>query len=382
MRQLKLASRIDGIEESATLALNARVKQLAVEGKTIYNLTAGELACETPAFIQAAVAKTLHLNKYTPVAGLPELRQKIAAHARDFYQADWIQPANVVVTAGVKPALYASLLALVNPGDEVIVPSPAWVSYKHLIELVGGTMIETPLTDTFDLDPSTIADHITPKTKLVIINSPHNPTGAVFSDGALRELAERLKTTDIVVIADDIYTKLVFEDCTPLSTYGFNHLVIVNGFSKSQALTGWRIGYLIADEAVAAAVAKVLSHIMGNAAVPSQHAGLAALSHGDKPVMLDVLRVQRALVESGLRAIPKLKYTLPRGAFYFFIDIRAITKDSLSWCEQLLDETGVALVPGEAFGAPGFVRLSFVTDDAVLKSALRHIKQFVEKGPA
>jgi aspartate aminotransferase len=163
-------------------------------------------------------------------------------------------------------------------------------------------------------------------------------------------------------------------------SHNFEHIIIVNGFSKSQALTGWRIGYLIADEQIAKAATGLLSHIMGNAALPSQHAALAALERLDTPSNLGQLKKQRQLVHKGLAAIPKIKHLLPGGAFYVFIDVREITKNSADWCERLLIDTGVALVPGEAFGAPGFARLSFVADEQVLRSALINIKAFVAKG--
>lgn len=381
MTEVVLAQRMAAMTESATLALNARAKQLAAEGKTIYNLTAGELASNTPDYIQEAVTKTLDQNKYTPVAGLPELRQQIASQARGFYKLDWIEPANVVVAAGAKPALYASLLALINPGDEVIVPIPAWVSYNHLIELAGGVVVEVPLTNEFDIDVQAIAKAVTPKTKAIIINSPQNPTGAIFSKTALAELASELKGSGITVIADDIYAKLVYDDSfTLVPTCGFENLIIINGFSKSQALTGWRIGYLIADLAITKAATDLLSHMMGNAPLPSQYAALAALKRDDTPPQetIDTLVKQRQLVSDALSDVKGLKYHEPGGAFYVFLDLRSLTKDSAEWCEQLLVETGVALVPGEAFSAPGFARLSFVTDEATLKAGLQQIKQFIE----
>lgn len=383
MKAVKLADRMGGVRESATMAVDARAKQLAAEGKTIYNLTAGELASDTPDYIQAAVAKKLHHNKYTPPAGLPELRRAIADSARTFYGLDWIQPANVVATASTKPAMYASLLALINHGDEVILPTPAWPSHNHLIKLAGGVTVEVPLTADFDLDVDAITAAITSKTKLVLLNSPHNPTGAVFSGKALRQLAAALKDAGITVMADDIYVRLVYDkEFVPVPTCGFDDLVIINGFSKSQALTGWRIGYLIANEPIAKAAAGLLSHITGNAPVPSQHAALAALERGDRPpaATLKALQDQRRLVADELKKIPGLKFHLPGGAFYFFLDLRGLTGNTIEWCEKLLNETGVVLVPGEAFGAPGFARLTFTAPEPTLKKALQALRKFVAKG--
>lgn len=384
MNQIVLAERMAQLSESATLALNARAKQLAAEGKTIYNLTAGELATETPDYIQEAVAQTLRFNKYTPVAGLPELREQLATESRAFYGLDWIEPANVVVTAGAKPALFAVLQTLLNPGDEVIVPVPAWsVTYYPLIELAGGKVVEVPLTVDYDLDPAAIVAQLSDKTRAIIINSPHNPTGTVFSGTALRELAELLKGRGVTVIADDIYSKLVYQDdFTLAASCEFEQLIIVNGFSKSQALTGWRIGYLIANTEVAQAVTSLLSHVTGNAAVPSQHAALAALTRHDRPpqATIDALKRQRQMVVDALSGIPGIKHNIPGGAFYVFIDLRELTDNSAEWCERLLLEAGVALVPGEAFSAPGFVRLTFVTDESTLQAALEQIRDFVTKG--
>ncbi len=384
MSRIVLADRMAAVQESATMALNAKAKKLAAEGKVVYNLTAGELASDTPEYIQKAVAKKLHHNKYTPAAGLSELREAIADESREFYGLDWIKPENVVVTAASKPALYAALLALVNQGDEVIVPMPAWVSYMELIKLTGGVVVPVPLKDgTFDIDSGAILGKITPRTKVIILNSPNNPTGAVFSKAALQQLAAGLKGSGVTVISDDMYAKLVYATgFTPVPTVNFDHIVIVNGFSKSQALTGWRIGYGIADTAVARAITHLLGHITGNASVTSQHAALEIMKHHNTtpPEILETLERQRMVVDEALRGIPAIRYQLPGGAFYFYLDIRAITRNSLAWCEQLLGETGVALVPGEAFGTPGFARLTYSGDEATLKAALQLIKKFVTEG--
>lgn len=382
MGQIELASRLATMTESATLALNARAKQLAAEGKTIYNLTAGELDTDTPDYIQKAVAQKLHLNKYTSAAGLPELRQAIAEHAREFYNLDWIEAPNVVVTASTKPALYASFYTLLNPGDEVILPTPAWVSHAELIRLAEGKVVEVPLTTEYGLDVEAISSAITPRTRLILVNSPHNPTGSVFLKDSIQQLVGLANEHNLTVLTDDIYTKLVFQDdFTPASGAGFNSIVIIGGFSKSQAITGWRIGYLIAEVGVAEAVTKLLSHLTGNAPLPSQYAALAALERHDQPPQetLDALRLRREIVLKGLDAAG-IRHNLPGGAFYTFLDLRELTDNSVEWCENLLVQTGVALVPGEAFSAPGFARLTFVADEKTLKEALEQIKKFVRGG--
>jgi aspartate aminotransferase len=374
-----LAGRIATLEESATLALNSRVKELAASGLKVYNLTAGELDCATPEYIQTAVAGTLHLNKYTPVPGLPELRAAIAVHCASFYDTGWITPAHVAVTAGAKPALAATFLALLNPGDEVILPTPSWVSYRHLIELAGGVVVKAPLSPRYNLDVPAIKQRITPRTKMIIVNSPHNPTGAVFSSQALASLATLIQNTNIFVLADDIYAKLVFSSrYQPITRFiDPDQLVIINGFSKSQALTGWRIGYVVASTTIIGAVTKILSHVTGNAAVPSQQAALAALTRHDTPEMLAELRLRRDIVTAALSTIPYLKFEIPEGAFYFLLDLRSVTANSAGWCEQLLIKKRVALVPGEAFSTPGFARLSFATSTKTLGTAIQLIHEFV-----
>lgn len=381
MKQIPLSRRVANLEESATLALNARAKELAAKGKMIFNLTAGELDGPTPGFIKSSLARQLDQNKYTPTSGRSGLRQAIADYetAREGRK---IMPANVVVTSGAKSGLYGLLQTLLDRGDEVILPVPAWVSYAHMIELAGGKVIKAQLKANNDIDPATIVAKISPKTKAVIINSPNNPTGAVFSDKALRDLAKRLKNKPLLVISDEIYSTLSYDrKFRSLSKLGFlyDQLIIINGFSKSQALTGWRIGYAVLPERYATPLNNFLSHAMGNAPLPAQIAAETALKRGNKPTMYKILEQRRRLVTRELNKIPQIKFTQPGGAFYFWLDIGQLSKNSIKWCERLLEETGVALVPGEAFFAPGFARLSFATDDEILKQALKKLADFVNK---
>lgn len=371
---------VAGLEESATLALNARVKEMASSGKEIYNLTAGELSCDTPQYIQDYVSDKLDQNKYTPVNGLPELRKAIAKYAKEFYKQEWINEENVVVSPSVKPGIWASLVSMVNPGDEIILPSPTWVSYKHIIHLAGAKLISTGLDTNFDLDINDIRSKITEKTKIIILNSPQNPTGAVYSPDKISQLVELSNEHNITILSDEIYSRLVFDPkFKPVSSFSFNNLVILDGFSKSQALSGWRIGYIIAPSNIAKACTKILSHTMGNASVISQYAGLAALGNNNKPVMFDELKSNLELACDKLDKIDKIKYVKPAGAFYIFLDIRQMSARSLEWCEDLLQKKGVALVPGEAFNAPGFARISFSAHSAVISQALDLLKEYTEE---
>lgn len=380
MSKLPLSRRVANLEESATLALNARAKKMAAAGRTVFNLTAGELDGPTPTFIRKSVACQLEQNKYTPTAGRPGLRQAVAEY-ESRRLGKKIDASNVVVTAGAKSGLYGLLQVLLDRGDEVILPTPAWVSYAHMIELAGGKVVKVPMIEGNDLDAKAIAAKITAKTKVLIVNSPNNPTGAVFSDRALRELARRLKGKPVLVISDDIYSSLSYDrPFRPLTKLGFSvdQMAVINGFSKSQALTGWRIGYTVLPKTLAEALNNFMSHAMGNASLPAQLAAETALKRGNQPTMFKVLERRRRLVTNELIKVPQIKFSQPGGAFYFWLDIRKLSKNSLKWCEQLLDETGVALVPGEAFFAPGFVRLSFAADDKVLKQAIGQIAKFIE----
>lgn len=381
MIDVKLADRVNDLEESATLALNAKAKLMIENGQTVYNLTIGELPCATPDYIANFVDGKLHENKYTPPAGLPKLRQLVAAQTSDFYKLDWIKPACVMVTASVKPGLYTTLLTLLNPGDEVILPKPYWFSYKYEVSIAGGVPIDVALDDNFDLDVDKIIQAITPKTRAIILSSPGNPTSTAFSAESLRNLSEQLKGRGIYALVDDIYAKLVFdENFKPVPTYGFENLIILGGFSKSQALTGWRIGYLIADEQIINAATNIQSHILGNPSVPAQYAAIAALLNGDKPVMMDELLANRDFLVEKISSVPNIQLKKPDGAFYGWLDIRQITDSSQDWCDKLLAQTGVAVVPGEAFFTPGFVRLNFAADQKILDPALDHIAEFAKKG--
>ena len=376
MDGVKLADRTDLIEESVTIALNAKAKKLARGGRKIYNFTAGELDTETPVYIQEYVNKKLSLNKYTPTAGLPELKQLIADHNENLYGLSWIKSENIVVTSGAKPAIYVALLSLINPGDEVIVPIPAWVSYIDLIKLVGGVPVTVELKPNFDLDSKAVKRAITSKTKLVILTSPHNPTGSIFSKKELTDLTNTINEKNIFVMADEIYNKLVFDiEYFPVPNAGFKKLVIINGFSKSQALTGWRIGYLIAPKRVAEAATAMLSHINGNAPLISQYAGIAAMQRNDKPPAANLEHIESNLkiAYELLKDISDIETNNPGGAFYIYLDLRRITNNSLVWCEKLIENYGVALVPGEAFMTPGFARLTYSGNTETLVKGIKQI---------
>jgi aspartate aminotransferase len=375
------SEKVENMQESPTLALNAKAKERAANGLPVFNLTAGEPDIETPKFIVDYVAGKRKENKYTPAAGMPELRQMIARYYRDYFGQAWVEPANVTVTAGAKPALTAIFTSILNNGDEVIVPKPAWVSYRAEIEIAGGRAVFVPTKDDYDLNVEEISHAINPKTKAIIINSPNNPSGAVYSRQSLNDLAELLTNKDIFVISDDIYSRLVYTDLyLPLHTaISKDKLVIINGFSKSQGLTGWRIGYIISSKELQIRLSSLLSHTNGNAPVMAQHAAVAALKHGDKPDFLPDLEHKRQFVDKLLSKIHGIKYKKPAGGFYYFVDIRQIEPNSELFCQSLLQKYGVVLVPGEAFEMPGFFRLSYATNERMLKEGINKLTKYIKE---
>lgn len=377
---IKLSDRLNSVEESVTLAINAQVKKLSQDGKKIYNLSVGEPVMATPPYIQDFVATKLDQNHYTAAAGMPELRARIAEHTNSFYRVNWISEENIVVVAGGKPGIFLPLLALLNPGDEVILPTPAWVSHKYIIELAGGKSIEVPLNNDFDLDLAAITKNISKKTKGILINSPSNPASTMYSSQSLKRLSKVVNEHNLFVLSDDIYVKLIYDESfEPITNFGFKNLIISNGFSKSQALTGWRIGYVIAEKQIIDAIIKLQSHLLGNVSSLSQFAALAALEQNDKPPMLDDLKANRKIALEIVSTIPKVTCPTPAGAFYILLNIKNITDDSLSWSQKLLEKKGVAVVPGDDFSAKGFVRISFACDEITLKEGLQKIKEFIEE---
>ena len=378
MRNL-LNSKIFKLKESATLALNAAAKALQQRGIDVINLTAGELEVKTPTLIQQVVKNHLYEDRYTPVLGFPELRTEIAKYCTREYRFTVI-PSQVGVTAGAKQALYEALRVIIRSGDEVLIPIPGWVSYEEQVRLAGGKPVFCPLDEHFDLDMSEIKKRISRRTKAIILNSPHNPTGAVFSKEHLRQLAHRLNNKSIFWIVDDIYSTLTFNRYYQSPAHFVpdkNYLILVNGFSKSHALTGWRIGYVVAHPEIIRAIGAFQSHTSGNPSLPAQHAGFAALkSYGFTRRMCGALRRNRDFAARELSRISNISFTLPQGAFYFFIDIRKIERDAVKFCQKFLEEKHVALVPGDAFGASGYVRLSFTAPRAALTKGLHRLGEF------
>jgi len=372
------------ISESLTVKLNTLANQLRAEGKNIINLTAGELDFPTPLYIQKEIKSRVASNKYTPTSGFLELRQSLAKQMLKDY--DWkVTHQNVAVTSGCKQALFESLFAILKKGDEVILPSPDWVTYRYQIILNDAVPVIVPLDKHFDLDVEKIKKAITKKTKAIILNSPNNPTGSVYSKEKLLQLKKVLESQkiskNIFIIVDDTYSKIIYNKSYHSPTFFVPNkelLILVNSFSKSQALTGWRIGFIVANDNIINAISAFQSHTTGNAPILSQIAAIKILEMGDKTdKFVKVLKQQRDKADKMLRGIPNINFETPKGAFYFFINVSKLEKNTLKFCEGLL-KAGLALVPGEAFGYAGFVRLSFSTSTKNLIEGIKIFKKFCE----
>lgn len=390
---MPLAQRMVRMVESQTVALNSTLARLKREGKDVVALGAGEPDFDTPDHIKEAAMTAIRqgYTKYTPAEGSLELREAIARWLEQTYQVHY--PAReIVITTGAKFAVFQAILAVCDPGDEVVLPSPYWVSYPEMIQLAEATTrILVPANRaSLKITAAELRRAITPRTRLVILNSPSNPSGAVYTRAELAELAAVIRDTGVYLLADEIYDQIVFDAAGFASFTGFpeirEQLLLVNGVSKSFAMTGWRIGFLAAPAEVAAAVVKYQGHTTSNPASISQKAALMAYQ-GSKDfiaAMRSAFQERRDYVYGRLMAIPQLRCQLPQGAFYAFPDVSAyygveknghVITGSVSLCHYLLQEFGVAIVPGVAFGMDTHVRLSYATSMAELEKALDRIER-------
>lgn len=392
---MKLSQRVVKIKPSATLEITALAKKLKAEGRDIVAFTAGEPDFNTPDFIvkSAEIALKQGFTKYTPTAGTEELRRAVAKRFREKNGIDCTEK-NIVVSSGAKSSLFHAVSALVDEGDEVIIPSPYWVTYTEQVELCGGVpvLVKTAAENGYKMTAGQLENAITDKTRCLIINSPCNPTGAVYTRDELKSIAEVCEKRAIDVISDEIYENLVFGDSVfvsfaTLSEYAKNHTVTINGVSKSYAMTGWRMGYLCAPAEVAKAISAMQGHTTSNACSISQFASVAAIEQGDEFIrkMRAEFERRRNVLVQNLTEVEGLEFCVPDGAFYLFADVSAfygrgykgeIISDSQSFAKALLD-FGVAVIPGAAFGNDNCVRLSYSlgTDDIV--KGTQKIKAFL-----
>jgi aspartate aminotransferase len=389
-----LSHRVQRIKPSATLAITARAKELKAAGKDIIGLGAGEPDFDTPDHIKTAAIEAIQrgFTKYTAVDGTPELKQAIIAKFKRENSLNY-SPDQILVSCGGKHSFYNLVEALICPGDEVIIPAPYWVSYPDMVLLANGepVVIKTGLEQGFKISPEQLEASITPNTRLLVLNSPSNPTGAMYSAQELKALAAVIvQHPNMLVVTDDIYehillTEQPFVNILNVCPELYDRCVVLNGVSKAYSMTGWRIGYVGGPDWLVKAMKKIQSQSTSNPASISQVAAQAALN-GDQSLiatMVKAFRDRHKFVVDGLNQIKGISCLASHGAFYSFPDcgeaIRSLpgVKDDVDFAEYLINEIGVAMVPGSAFGAPGYMRLSFATSMQNLQQALSRLQNLL-----
>ena len=381
-----VAKHIAELSPSLTLSITSQAKALKKQGVDVLNFGAGEPDFNTPTHITAAAIKALTdgQTRYTESAGLLELREALAAKLSVDNGLSY-EPSQISVNCGAKHSCYNAILATCNPGDEVIIPAPYWTSYPEMVKLVGAipVIVETKAENGWKITPSEFEEAMSPMTKMIIINSPGNPTGSVYTKEELEALADIAVGEDIVILSDEIYEKLVYADQTHVSVASLskevNDLTItINGFSKAYAMTGWRLGYTAAPKAIAEAIDTIQSHTTSNATTFAQYGAIAALN-GDQQIvsdMRDEFNVRREFMLDRLKNIKNVKVVEPLGAFYFLVNIEPIGIKSINFAEKLLSKQRVAAVPGIAFGAEFTIRFSYATSLDIINSGMDRFEEF------
>lgn len=384
---MKLAARVSQVTPSITLAIAAKAKSMKAEGIDVCSFSAGEPDFDTPAHIKAAAAKALDeaKTKYGPAAGEPGLREAIAQKLQKDNGLNY-QSENVLVTNGGKHSLYNLIVALVDPGDEVIIPAPYWLSYPEMVTLAGGksVIVHTDASTGYKITPEQLKKAITPKTKLFVLNSPSNPTGMVYTPEEIKALAQVIIDADILVVSDEIYEKILYDGAEHISIGSlgaeiFARTLISNGFAKGYSMTGWRLGYLAGPIEIIKAASTIQGHSTSNVCTFAQYGAIAALQSSQECVeeMRQAFAKRRQVMFKRLNSIPGLSCPKPDGAFYLFPDISKTGLKSLEFCNLLLAEQQVAVIPGVAFGADNNIRLSYATDMATIEKGMDRLEKFV-----
>src|SRR3954454_6213730 len=383
---MDISSRAAQLSPSLTLAIDAKAKAMKAEGLDVCGFGAGEPDFDTPDHIKNAAIEALQagFTKYTPSAGIPELRQAIA----EKFQADnglSYRSSQVIVSSGAKQACYNAILATCQPGDEVLIPSPYWVSYPDMVRLAGAEPVIVPTMERhgWKMSAKDFENAMTPRTKMLILNSPCNPTGAVYTREEMEAIVEVAAEEDIYILSDEIYEKLVYDDAThvsiaSLSKEAYDLTITVNGFSKSYAMTGWRLGYLAAPKAVAKAVDSIQSHSTSHPCSFVQRAGLAALKGDQQPIvdMREEFDMRRNYMIERISKIQNVTAVKPQGAFYLLVNISQLGLTSQNFADRLLSKANVAVVPGAAFGDDRVIRMSYATSIDIIKKGLDRFQDF------
>uniref|UniRef100_A0A7C2YX49 Pyridoxal phosphate-dependent aminotransferase n=1 Tax=Hydrogenobacter sp. TaxID=2152829 RepID=A0A7C2YX49_9AQUI len=385
-----LARRVSHIKPAPTLALTAKVNQLKAQGVDIIGFGAGEPDFDTPDFIKEACIKALKdgKTKYAPSAGLPELRQALAEKLLKENSIEY-RPSEIVVTAGAKMALFLVMLALLEEGDEVLLPSPYWVSYPEQILLCGAKVVEVPLREEegFVLKAEMLKDYITPRTKMLILNSPSNPTGAVVPEEEQRKIAQLCLEKGIFLVSDECYEAFLYDGERFVSPASFSKEVreitfTINAFSKTFSMTGWRVGYVACPEKYAKVIADLNSQSISNATTFAQYGALEALKNPKAKEFVENMRRtferRRDLAYELLKEIPNVSVVKPKGAFYIFPNLKSYSEklgSDLRLADYLIEKGRVAGVPGSAFGAEGYLRLSYCVSEDHIKEGIRRLRE-------
>jgi aspartate aminotransferase len=382
----KISHRAAALSPSLTLAIDSKAKQMKADGLDVVGFGAGEPDFDTPQHIKDAAAQALAagFTKYTPAAGIPELRQAIAdKHKRENGLS--YKPSQIIVSCGGKHSCYNVILVTCQQGDEVLIPSPYWLSYPEMVKLAGARPVILQTTDKteFKISPETLRQAITPNTRLLILNSPSNPTGSVYTPAEVKALGDICIERGVLIMSDEIYEHLLYDGAVHKSVASFSplhqdHTILVHGFAKAWSMTGWRLGWCAAPEPIAKAIDAVQSHSTSNPTSFAQKGGVAALNgpQDHLPIWLAEFSKRRTFAYNRLTSIPGLSCVNAKGAFYLFPNISGTGLNSTDFCARLLETEKVAAVPGIAFGADNYIRLSYATSMANLEKGLDRIERF------
>ena len=382
----KISHRAATLSPSLTLVIDSKAKQMKADGLDVVGFGAGEPDFDTPQHIKDAAVKALAagFTKYTPAAGIPELRQAIAdKHKRENGLS--FKPSQIIVSCGGKHSCYNVILSTCEEGDEVIIPSPYWLSYPEMVKLAGAKPVIVQTTDKteFKLTPDALRQAITPRTRLLILNSPSNPTGSVYTPQEVKALGDICVERGVLIMSDEIYEHLLYEGAVHQSVASFSpahleHTIIVHGFAKAWSMTGWRLGWCAAPEPIAKAIDAVQSHSTSNPTSFAQKGAVAALTgpQDHLPIWLAEFNRRRTFAWKTLNSMPGISCVNAKGAFYLFPNISGTGLKSTDFCARLLETEKVAAVPGIAFGADDYIRLSYATSMANLEKGLERIERF------
>lgn len=383
----KINKRIREVLGSSTLAITAKANELKAQGKDVVNFAAGEPDFDTPDTIKKAAIAAIEAGqtKYTPSIGTPQLREAIAEKFRTDNGLKY-KSSQIVVSCGAKHSIFNIIQVLAEEGDEVIIPSPYWVSYPEMVKIAGATpkFLTTTAATNFKVTAKQLSSSLTERTRIFVLASPSNPTGMVYSKDELKSIADICVKNNIYIISDEIYEKLIYDadqftSIASLNDDVYNLTFTVNGVSKAYSMTGWRIGYAAGNEEVMNYIKNFQDHTTSNPCSISQAAALQALKEPNEKVMAmrDIFKKRRDLITSLFDSIPEVSYIRPQGAFYLFCDFSKLG-DSFDLAKRILNDVNVAVIPGEGFGAPGYIRLSYATSNERIEEGVKRIAQWIK----